>query len=84
MAQEPTLEAQVAVLADQSYRSMKEFEKLEEKIDRKFEDTTTELHRISNVMVRMEAESKSNNRWVGWAVALAIFLAEIALRFVFV
>jgi|TARA_R100000951_G_scaffold29053_1_gene24898 flagellar capping protein FliD len=80
-------EAQLAIMSDQTNRAMRELEKLEEKIDRldqKVEDklsyTGDKIHKLSNIITRMEAESKSNVKWVGWALALVIAAGDVVLK----
>ena len=77
-------EAQLAIMSDQTNRAMKELEKLEEKLDRfeqKIEDRLeyngNKIHKLSNVITRMEAESKSNTKWIGWAFAGALAIGDI-------
>lgn len=80
-------EAQLAVMSDQTNRNLRELEKLEEKIDKLEEKmdarlsyANDKLHKLSNVIIRMEAESKSNVKWVGWALALVIAAGDVVLK----
>lgn len=80
-------EAQIAIMSDQTNRAMREIEKLEDRIDKleqKVEDRLTyagdKIHKLSNIIIRMEAESKSNVKWVGWALALVIAAGDVILK----
>lgn len=87
MAPENSIETDIAIISDQVVRTMKELEKLEEKIDRfedkvdaKFDYNGSKLHQLSNAITRLEAESKSNNKWIGYALAGALALGDILFK----
>jgi len=80
-------EAQLAIMSDQTNRTMRELEKLEEKLDRDFAKIDSRLdysgnkiHKLSNIITRMEAESKSNTKWVGWAIAGAVAIGDLSFN----
>jgi len=87
MAPENSIETDIAIISDQTTRTMKELEKLEDKIDRfeekvaaKFDYNGSKLHQLSNSITRLEAESKSNNKWIGYAIAGALALGDILFK----
>lgn len=82
------LYTQVAVASDQANRALRGIDDIDAKLDDKLEiidrriegkldNVGDKLHTLSNAMTRMEAETKSNTKWTGWAFAAVVGIGDI-------
>ncbi len=69
------MQVDIAVLSDQTKRVGKQLLSIEEKLDEFSE-------RIAKIETTMSHTVKSNDRWMGWAAAIAMLVIELASRFI--
>lgn len=69
------MQVDIAVLSDQTKRVGKQLLSIEEKLDEFSE-------RIAKIETTINHTVKSNDRWMGWAAAIAMLVIELASRFI--
>jgi outer membrane murein-binding lipoprotein Lpp len=87
------LYTQVAVASDQANRALRglddidskleeKLEKIDERIEVKLDAIGDKISDLSTTVTRIEAEAKSNTKWIGWAIAALIAAGDIVFNIV--
>lgn len=81
----------VAVASDQARRAENDvadleakledrLERLEQRLESKIDNVGNRVHELANVITKLEAEQKSNTKWVGWGIAGLIAAGDIVFN----
>ena len=79
---------QVAISSDQSVRALRacdeadakmeeKLDKMEHRIETKLDAYGNQLNQLTNIIAQLEAESKSNTKWVGWGIAALVAAGDL-------
>ena len=82
---------QVAIASDQAVRALRACDeadaKLEEKLDKvehrieaKLDTYCSQVNSLTNIIARLDAESKSNTKWVGWGIAALVAIGDLVFN----
>ena len=84
---------QIAVVSDQATRAERrvdeldvriedKMDKIDERIESKLDYIGDRIQSLTNTVTRLEAESKSNTKWFGWAIAGLLAVGDIVFNIV--